>query len=202
MFSKARETIEIFKTPPAAAPPSRSSRGPDQRRPSILASNIRLFGDIRSEGDVHVEGEVTGSIHCRALTLAQGAKIEGNITCKMLEVSTDAFVNGDVRSDEVKLHGSIEGHLTARSVHLNSSAKMLGNIVHESLSIDQGAHLNGECRHTEEVVRLLEAPAEKHSVKAQSATGDALPRAQQAQSAKRVDGGQKISQTVTVKAQV
>ena len=146
-------------------PVPRSARGSDQRKPSVFASNLSIFGDIKSEGDIHIEGEIDGSISCRTLTVANTSRIHGNITCKNLELSQDGVIKGDVRSDDVKISGKIEGHITSRSVHLYSTAKVLGNIVHESLSIEAGAHLDGECRHSEEVVRLLESA---HSESARS----------------------------------
>ncbi|MCH9780796.1 MAG: polymer-forming cytoskeletal protein [Alphaproteobacteria bacterium] len=161
MLNKAKE-ITPAVVPPGVKPALRPQRpGVDQKRPSILSSNLHLTGDLRSEGDVHLEGAVNGSIFCKGLTIADGAKIDGNITCKSLDLSQDGGIQGDIHGDEVRVSGRVHGNITARVVHLNSTAKVAGNIVHESLSVEAGAHLMGECRHTDEVATLVEKAVEE-----------------------------------------
>ncbi len=164
MLNKPKENPAAVTAQSAAKqpiPPRPGGRpGVDQRRPSILSSNLHLTGDIRSEGDVHLEGEVKGGIFCKGLTIADGAKIDGNITCKSLDLSQDGGIQGDIFGDEVRISGRVQGNITARVVQLNSTAKVAGNIIHESLSVEAGAHLIGECRHTDEIANLIENAVE------------------------------------------
>ncbi len=97
--------------------------------PSIVSSDLRIVGDLRSEGEVHIDGTLDGDIESRILTIGEGGSVKGAIVV-----------------DSIRVHGSVTGTIKARAVHLSKTARVLGDILHEELSIDRGAFLEGNCK--------------------------------------------------------
>ncbi|HEX2581083.1 MAG TPA: polymer-forming cytoskeletal protein [Dongiaceae bacterium] len=96
---------------------------------SLIASDMRIDGNLSCPGSLHVEG-----------------RVEGDIQCKDVVVGENAVVSGNISGETVRISGTVEGHLKADSVTLARTARVRGDIVHKSLTIEQGAHFEGMCR--------------------------------------------------------
>ena len=119
MFSKANSRSDK----PSSAPSPRS------RVPSIIAENLAIVGNLKSEGDIQIEGVV-----------------DGDVSTKKLTVGATATVNGVIVGDEVTIAGTVNGQITARAVKLTRTAKVIGDINHDKLSIEAGAFVQGLCK--------------------------------------------------------
>ncbi len=118
MFNKTDTTA----APPAPAVPARGTNG----KASVLASDLKISGDITSSGSLEVLGEVDGTITARALTV--GA--EGRVT-------------GIVTADAVDVKGRLDGKVTSDSFAMRSTAVVTADVTYQSLAIDSGAQIEG-----------------------------------------------------------
>jgi cytoskeletal protein CcmA (bactofilin family) len=106
-----------------------SKMRPEACSPSIIASDMKLVGDVTSEGEIQIDGLVEGDVQCGSLTVGQTGVIKGS-----------------VKADSALIRGRITGEISARSVSLTKTAHVLGDVRHESLTIEPGAYIDGHCR--------------------------------------------------------
>jgi cytoskeletal protein CcmA (bactofilin family) len=97
--------------------------------PSIIASDLRIVGNLIRGGAIEIEGE-----------------IEGNVTCASVTVRRSGKVTGDVIADEVQADGQINGLVKGRSITVSETGRITGVIMYESLSIKDGAYIDGQCK--------------------------------------------------------
>lgn len=97
--------------------------------PSIIASDLRIVGNLISGGAIEIEGE-----------------IEGNVTCANVTIRRSGKVTGDVIADEVQADGEINGLVKGRSITVSETGRITGVIMYESLSIKDGAYIDGQCK--------------------------------------------------------
>ncbi len=97
---------------------------------SVIASDVRIVGDIITQGEIQVDGQVDGDITCATLVVGEGARIAGEVT-----------------ANHVRVHGELTGKINAAVVGIARSARVIGDIAHESLEIEAGAHVEGHCLH-------------------------------------------------------
>jgi cytoskeletal protein CcmA (bactofilin family) len=119
MFNKT-DTTGAPATP--AAPPTRGSNG----KASVLASDLKISGDITTSGTIEVLGEIDGTITARGLTV--GA--EGRVT-------------GIVNADSVDVKGRLDGKVTSDNFAMRATAVVTADITYQTLSIDSGAQIEG-----------------------------------------------------------
>jgi len=124
MFTKNNKS-EVTPIPPVPKTPA---------PPSLLSTDLKITGNIRSEGEIQVDGY-----------------IEGDIRAETLIIGETANVNGEITADTVRVHGFVTGQIKAGSVSLAKSAHVMGDILHENLAIEQGAFLEGHCRRIESI---------------------------------------------------
>ena len=93
---------------------------------SLIAENVSLEGDLKSDGDVQLDGAVRGDLHVAHLTIGETGVVEGA-----------------VMADAVEIRGRVIGTVSARAVRLYSTAKVDGDITHSQIAIDAGAHFAG-----------------------------------------------------------
>ena len=117
------------KTAETETPP-RSARAGTPGGRTVLASDIRLSGDLSSSGTVEILGEVTGDI--AAQTLIVGA--EGQ-------------VKGSVRAETVEVRGHLEGKVSCLAFTLRSSAIVAAEVNYDTLIIESGAQIDGRFAH-------------------------------------------------------
>lgn len=114
MFSKAK--------------PDSGARG-KAAAPTIISSDIKVRGDLKSEGEVQIDGTV-----------------EGDVEGKALSVGTSGVITGAVKAERALVCGQINGEIRARVITLTKSARVKGDVLHETLTIEPGAQLEGHCR--------------------------------------------------------
>ncbi len=138
MFSKTKTSEtdsnqkagETFKAkvgedvPTVSEMPARTQKA--KPPPSILASDLKIIGDIRTSGDINIEGEVEGNIHAHLLTIGESATIKG-----------------ECNADDVVVHGRVVGKVRGLKVRLTSNARVEGDIIHKTIAIESGAHFDG-----------------------------------------------------------
>lgn len=98
---------------------------------SIIASGMRIVGDIESAGVIKVDGHIDGSVNgARQVLLARGGAIHGNITAD--EIVIGGFVSGAV--------------VAAQRLELQETAVVNGDIDTTSIVVLEGAKINGSVR--------------------------------------------------------
>ena len=94
---------------------------------SVLASDLRITGEISSTGTIEVLGE-----------------IEGNLTARGLIVGAEGRVNGTVSAETVEVKGRLEGRVATQSFALRATAEVAADVTYTSLVIESGALIDGK----------------------------------------------------------
>ena len=114
------------KTEPMNSPAPSAAR-PGSNTKSILASDLRIVGEITSSGQIEVLGEV-----------------EGNLVAKGLLIGTEGRVSGTVNSDIVEVKGVLSGSVKSQSFALRSTAEVQADVTYSTLTIESGAQIEGK----------------------------------------------------------
>lgn len=114
-------------------------------KPSLLASDLEVIGDIRHAGTLVVQGKVTGNIRAVNLTLQQGAE-----------------VTGDVEAHQAKIEGSVEGATFVEDIVIGHGGRLVGSLQYARLVVEAGAILEADVRKMAavEVAQADPAPAD------------------------------------------
>ena len=98
---------------------------------SIIASGMRIVGDIESAGVIKVDGHIDGSVSgARQVLIARGGTIHGN-----------------VHADEIVIGGLVAGAVVAAErLELQETAVVNGDIETTSIIVLDGAKINGLVR--------------------------------------------------------
>jgi len=123
--TRAVERPTAAERPAAPAGAAATGTAP-QATPSVIASDLRVIGNLMTDGDLLIEGNVEGDVQARTLV-----------------VGSDAHVKGEIRSGEVTVNGKVTGRIRGQKVRLSSSARVDGDIVHSSLAMEEGADFEG-----------------------------------------------------------
>ena len=99
---------------------------PPPAEATLIARGTRIDGNIASEGEVRIEGRVKGMIDAMVCTIAEGGRVEG-----------------EVSADDVYVQGTVRGPIKARHVHLMAEGTVEGDISCDTIAIDTGARLSG-----------------------------------------------------------
>jgi len=129
------------------AAPSKSAA--KKAAPTVVSSDLHIFGNLVSEGSIDFDGHIDGNIRCSALVLRP-----------------NAVVNGEIHAENVQVFGLVKGLIKAKVVHLCAGSKMEGIVLHENLTIDEGASMEGKCR------RLVKDPGGFHAPNEDEAVQD------------------------------
>lgn len=118
------------KTDPIAppAPPSRSpsSGAATNAGKSILASDLRITGEITSSGAVEVFGDIDGTLSARSLL-----------------IGGEGMVKGSVSAETVEVKGKLDGRVSTQSFTLRATAQVEADVNYTSLVIESGAQIEG-----------------------------------------------------------
>ena len=105
---------------------------------SVIASGMKIVGDIESTGVVKIEGIVEGSV--------RGAR--------QLLLGRQGTVHGDIRAHEVVIGGTVIGTIVAdERVEIQGTSSVQGDIHTKSIVVLEGGVING-------TVRMGEIPAQ------------------------------------------
>jgi cytoskeletal protein CcmA (bactofilin family) len=120
----------MFSKPAKATPSTRAeSAETPMRKPiacSLIAANVSLEGDLKSDGDVQLDGAVRGDMAVAHLTIGETGQVEGAVSAEAVEV-----------------RGRVVGTITARTVKLYATAHVDGDITHGQLAVEPGAYFAG-----------------------------------------------------------
>lgn len=120
----------IFSTPPAgdSAIPRRR---PESNTISIIAADLTVTGDLKTDGVVRVEGRIAGNVVAESqLLLSQGGVVEGDLQTR------EAILAGEV-------HGTVAA---SERIEVQATAQIHGDIVTPRLLIQEGGRINGAIR--------------------------------------------------------
>ena len=103
---------------------------------SILASGLKIVGDIETTGVVKIDGQVHGSV--------TGAK--------QVLLGRVGAVHGSVFADEVVLGGVVNGGVVATTrLEMQATSVVNGDIETRSIVVLEGARINGAVRMSDNV---------------------------------------------------
>jgi cytoskeletal protein CcmA (bactofilin family) len=123
--------MSIFNKPVPERPPTRLDPAPAEAGPSVIASGMKVTGDVETNGVVKVEGTVEGSI--------RGAR--------QLLLGRTGAVHGDIQAQEVVIAGRIVGTVTATErVEVQSTSNIEGDIHTRTIVVLEGGVINGSVR--------------------------------------------------------
>lgn len=113
---------------PAAPAASAAPRAPNPTNvgKSVLASDLRITGEITSTGAVEVFGEVDGNLSARSLIIGGEGSVKGGISAETIEVK-----------------GALDGRVSTQSFTLRATAKVEADVTYTSLVIESGAQIEG-----------------------------------------------------------
>ncbi len=95
---------------------------------SIIGPGMTVVGDCETEGSIRIEGNIAGSIRAG----------------KAVVVGEDAWVKGDISTQDAVLSGKVTGSIVAESrLEVKASSWIEGDVHARRLQLEEGAVLNG-----------------------------------------------------------
>jgi len=131
MFGKSKDGNE----PTLSAVKQAVKDQPANGQVSAISRGITVVGRIFGEGTVEVFGRIEGKLSASAISIYEGARVEGDL------VAEDLIIAGEVK-----------GTIHADRVRLNSTAVVEGDIFHRTLSIEENAHFDGSSKRQDKAV--------------------------------------------------
>jgi len=109
----------------------RNDAPPPEAGLSVIASGMKIIGDIESTGVVKIEGMVEGAV--------RGAR--------QLLLGRQGTVHGDIRAHEVVIGGTVVGTIIAdERVEIQGTSSVRGDIHTKSIVVLEGGVINGNVR--------------------------------------------------------
>ena len=106
----------------------------EQNPETIVASSMRIEGELKSNGNIKIDGTVNGKIH----------------TSQDLFVGQNAQIDADLVASNAVIGGVVKGNITVKaSLVFLETAKVIGNISCGTLGIREGAYFSGACKMNE-----------------------------------------------------
>ena len=123
--------MSIFTKPTTEKVSMRNDSPPAEAGLSVIASGMKIVGDIESTGVVKIEGTVEGAI--------RGAR--------QLLLGRQGTVHGDIRAHEVVIGGTVVGTIIAEErVEIQGTSTVQGDIHTKSIVVLEGGVINGAVR--------------------------------------------------------
>lgn len=130
--------MSIFTKPTTEKALMRNDSPPPEAGLSVIASGMKIVGDIESTGVVKIEGTVEGAV--------RGAR--------QLLLGRQGTVHGDIRAQEVVIGGTVVGTIVAEErVEIQGTSSVQGDIHTKSIVVLEGGVINGTVRMGENAVR-------------------------------------------------
>lgn len=128
--------MSIFTKPITEKVMMRNDAPPPEAGLSVIASGMKVVGDIESTGVVKIEGIVEGAI--------RGAR--------QLLLGRQGTVHGDIHAHEVVIGGTVIGTIVAdERVEIQGTSRVQGDIHTKSIVVLEGGVINGTVRMGETV---------------------------------------------------
>jgi cytoskeletal protein CcmA (bactofilin family) len=132
--------MSIFTKPPTEKVLMRNDAPPPEAGLSVIASGMKIVGDIESTGVVKIEGVVEGAV--------RGAR--------QLLLGRQGTVHGDIRAHEVVIGGTVIGTIVAdERVEIQGTSSVQGDIHTKSIVVLEGGVINGTVRMGEQAAKEL-----------------------------------------------
>ena len=106
------------------------SRDSDKHNKTITSSSV-----------IGVEMQINGNIKCSGNLVLKG-KVKGNIECDHINISSEGFLKGNIKSLNATLGGDFEGDVFADTLAIESTANIRGNLHYNTLRAQGGAKLD------------------------------------------------------------
>jgi cytoskeletal protein CcmA (bactofilin family) len=137
----------------------RNDTTPPEAGLSVIASGMKIVGDIESTGVVKIEGIVEGAV--------RGAR--------QLLLGRQGTVHGDIRAHEVVIGGTVVGTIVAEErVEIQGTSTVKGDIHTKSIVVLEGGVINGTVRMGENATREASRESRDTSADGQLRPGLAL----------------------------
>jgi len=95
---------------------------------SIIGPGMNIVGDCETEGSIRIEGSIAGSVRAG----------------KAVVVGEDAWVKGDIRTQDAVVSGKVTGTIVAGSrLEVKATSRIEGDVHACRLQLEEGAVLNG-----------------------------------------------------------
>jgi cytoskeletal protein CcmA (bactofilin family) len=109
---------------------------------SIVATGMRIVGELATDGVLKVEGTIVGSIRAdREVLVARGGVIEGDVYTRQAIVG--GRVAGSIYADErveVQENSMVQGDIVTKRLIVNEGGEVNGNVqMGEPNALEQGA---------------------------------------------------------------
>ena len=89
---------------------------------------MNIAGDCETEGSIRIEGSITGSVRAG----------------KAVVVGENAWVKGDISTQDAVLSGKVTGTIVAGSrLEIKATSRIEGDVHARRLQLEEGAVLNG-----------------------------------------------------------
>lgn len=103
----------------------------EQNPETIVATAMRIEGELKSSGNIRIDGIVSGKVH----------------TTQDLFIGDSAQIDADLIAGNATIAGVVKGNVTIKnSLVIAATGRILGNISCGKLSIQDGALFIGNCR--------------------------------------------------------
>ena len=127
--------MAMFKDEKSEKPEGKSAGNGAEGALSIIATGMKVTGDIDSSGVVKVEGRVEGSIR----------------SARQVLVGRQGVVQGDIQTREAIIGGTVEGTITCgERVEIQATAVVNGDVVTRTIVIAEGGKINGSVKMEEQ----------------------------------------------------
>lgn len=110
-------------------------------RPSLIAADLLIQGDLATSGEIHIDGEV-----------------QGEVRAEKIVVGKHGFVSGTLIAHVVVVEGSAQGSVRGNEVLFRSGSQIEGDVFHKSLTIEQGAYFEGKSRRADDPMSIPAEP--------------------------------------------
>jgi cytoskeletal protein CcmA (bactofilin family) len=96
---------------------------------AVLATSVKVTGEIYCDGPLAIEGEVDGSI---------------DVTGHLLTITPDGNVRARVKAGSIDVLGSLQGNVEgAETIYIRNGARFVGDIHARGIVIEDGGFVRG-----------------------------------------------------------
>jgi len=107
---------------------------------SIIATGVKIQGDIIIEGDIRIEGYIKGNVYCNS----------------RLVIGPQGMIVGKVDTENATISGTIDGLLIVRdTLQLTETANIHGDIITDKMTVQAGAIFSGSCKMGKEAKEII-----------------------------------------------
>jgi cytoskeletal protein CcmA (bactofilin family) len=95
-------------------------------RPTLIAQDVTVEGNVTTTGELHIDGTIYGVVRASSCV-----------------IDLNGFVHGEIIAEDVFIRGRVVGPIRGTHVNLYAGAQVEGDIMNETISIENGANVYG-----------------------------------------------------------